>query len=30
MAGLLELEEVPANKRGFLQRVVDDYIVLTR
>ena len=30
MAELLELEEVPANKRGFLQRVVDDYIVLTR
>lgn len=27
---LLQLDEVPANKRAFLQQLVNDYIVLTR
>lgn len=30
MATLLELSETPKNQRAFLQRVVDEYIVLTR
>ncbi|NBP05412.1 MAG: RDD family protein [Bacteroidetes bacterium] len=30
MAALLELQEIPANPRAFLHRVVDEYIVITR
>jgi hypothetical protein len=30
MVALLELEKHPADERGFLQQIVNEYIVLTR